>query len=206
MAKKPSRRCYVHQRRDHLPLAVHNSDVGALSAVLRGAEAACSVGAACVLPMVSARGVTVSALALTPLAGGSSASSVATTSRASSSASCAAVGATIPAAASARAASPTRAPGGASASIATTASATVAAGPPAVAVPVGGERVALLTKIVLMRGGSERLRCAVVVGDPQARHHPHNGLRPPLRLPTVLLHEPSRSVDGQEALLRQLHQ
>ena len=41
---------------------------------------------------------------------------------------------------------------------ATATAATVAAGAPAVAVPAGGERVALLVEIMLVRGGPEHLR------------------------------------------------
>ena len=82
-AKKLSRGCYVHRGRDHLHLAAHNSDVGALSAVLRGSGAAGSVGASARVPLVasvaSPRGMPVSSLT-----GGSAAPSVATPSRVSS--------------------------------------------------------------------------------------------------------------------------
>ena len=91
---------------------------------------------------------------------------------------------------------------------------TVSAAPPAVSdaagvadftVPTGGEHVALLVKIVLVRGWPDNLWRAAIVRGPQAHDQLHDGLRPPLCLPSIMLHMPPHLADGQEALIWQLH-
>ena len=209
VAKKHSRGCCVHLRRDHLPLAAHDSDIGTLAAVLRGAGAASSVGASVRVSPVAcvavACGVVTSPIPAVPLAGGSAAPSVATTSRASFSASGTPMGAALPAAATSGATSSSGVPLGASVTT-TTAASPVAGRPPAVVAPVGGEHTALLVKLVLVQSASKSVRRAVVVRDPTARHQTHDNFSSPLCLPRVMPHQHPYPVDGQEALARQLQE